>query len=320
MMNNLVQISVVVPVYNGEKYLQECIDSILEQTFNEFELILVDDGSKDNSCTICDENARLDVRIKVIHQANGGVVFARRSGLSVAKGEWICFVDSDDTIPPDSLSCLIDGSKKYDTDLVVGHYDRVSFSPPSQIPLAKWREYCCEGKHTNPWGKLIRRSLFSKWVLDIPKEIDKGEDLLMNIRLSFNMTKAPVEVHKKVYNYRRNSSSISHTKRSTLEYEVLFDTFRKQSIPEKDLPKYIKHFIRSRLNGLTGPANFNPELLCDKKHPYMQRLKNEIKACGYHMDFQEWMLLNIRWPWLYRAFSFVLKVKNYLRHRLKFII
>lgn len=317
-MNGIVDISVVVPVYNGEQFLQECIDSVLVQSFTNFELILVDDGSIDNSAGICDVNAKLDSRIKAIHQINGGVTSARRKGVQMARGEWICFVDSDDTIPPDSLSCLFDVCKEYDTDFVVGHCNAVTFSHPSQISLDQWRDYCCAGESLtpSPWGKLIRKSLFSEWVLDIPREINKGEDMLMNIRLSFNMTKAPVEVHQKVYNYRRNGVSVSHLKQASLEYEVLFDKIREQSIPEKELPKYIKYFIRSRLNGLIGPANFTPKLLCDKNHPYMQRLKNDIKAYGYHMNFQEWMLLNIRWPWLYKIFSFLVKLKNFLRHRL----
>ena len=312
------KISVVIPIYNAESYLQECVDSVLAQTFTGFELILVDDGSNDNSANICDEYAKVDNRIKVIHQTNGGVSSARLKGLQIAQGEWVCFIDSDDTIPSDSLSSLFDGSKKYDTDFVVGHHNMVPFSNPSQISLEKWREYCCAGENLapSPWGKLIRKSLFSEWVLDIPREINKGEDMLMNIRLSFNMTKAPVEVHQKVYNYRRNGVSVSHIKRASLEYEMLFDKIREQSIPEKELPKYIKSIIWSRLNGLIGPAHFNPEQLCDKQHPYLRLIKEDIKSSGYHMKFQEWMLLNIRWPWLYKIFSFLVKLKNFLRHRL----
>lgn len=317
-MCDMCDISVVIPIFNSESFLQECIDSVLVQTFTNFELILVDDGSVDNTAIICDNYVKHDSRIKVIHQINGGVTSARRKGVQMARGEWICFVDSDDTIPPDSLSCLFDVCKEFDTDFVVGHCNAVTFSHPSQISLDQWREYCCAGENLapSPWGKLIRKSLFSEWVLDIPREINKGEDMLMNIRLSFNMTKTPVEVHQKVYNYRRNGVSVSHIKRASLEYEMLFDKIREQSIPEKELPKYIKSIIWSRLNGLIGPAHFNPEQLCDKQHPYLCLIKEDIKSSGYHMKFQEWMLLNIRWPWLYKIFSFLVKLKNFLRHRL----
>lgn len=90
------KISVIVPVYNTEKYLHRCIDSILAQTFTDFELLLIDDGSKDNSGTICDEYAAKDSRVRVFHKENGGVSSARNLGLDNAKGEWISFVDSDD--------------------------------------------------------------------------------------------------------------------------------------------------------------------------------------------------------------------------------
>ena len=91
-------ISVIVPVYNTEKYLQHCIDSVLAQTFTDFELILVDDGSTDSSPAICDEYAKKDIRVRVFHKENGGVSSARNVGIEKAEGEWICFVDGDDYI------------------------------------------------------------------------------------------------------------------------------------------------------------------------------------------------------------------------------
>ena len=100
------KISVIVPVYNVEKYLCECIDSILTQTFTDFELILVDDGSQDNSGKICDEYANKDHRITVIHQENQGQASARNNALAIAKGEWVHFVDSDDLIHPQMLEIL----------------------------------------------------------------------------------------------------------------------------------------------------------------------------------------------------------------------
>lgn len=100
------KISVIVPVYNVEKYLHECIDSILAQTFTDFELILVNDGSQDNSGAICDEYASKDNRITVIHQENQGQAAARNNGVKVARGEWIHFVDSDDLIHPQMLEIL----------------------------------------------------------------------------------------------------------------------------------------------------------------------------------------------------------------------
>ena len=98
-MDNL-RLSVIVPVYNVEKYIRQCIDSILTHSFTDFELLLIDDGSKDKSGEICDEYARKDSRVKAFHKENGGVSSARNMGLDNARGEWIWFVDSDDVINP----------------------------------------------------------------------------------------------------------------------------------------------------------------------------------------------------------------------------
>lgn len=97
------KISVIVPVYNAEKYLQCCVDSILAQTFTDFELLLIDDGSRDRSGEICDEYARKDVRVKVFHKENGGASAARNLGLDHANGYYVAFVDSDDYLSAEYL-------------------------------------------------------------------------------------------------------------------------------------------------------------------------------------------------------------------------
>lgn len=113
------QISVIVPVYNVEDYLHRCIDSILSQSFTDFELILVDDGSPDNSGKICDEYAQKDNRVRVFHKLNGGVSSARNLGLDNAHGEWVTFIDSDDYVEVDYLKELIDAQQKNQVDYVV---------------------------------------------------------------------------------------------------------------------------------------------------------------------------------------------------------
>ena len=100
------EISVIVPVYKAEAYLHACIDSILSQTFSDFELILVDDGSPDNCGAICDDYAARDSRVRVIHQKNQGQAAARNHALAAAKGDWVCFVDSDDAVHPQMLERL----------------------------------------------------------------------------------------------------------------------------------------------------------------------------------------------------------------------
>ena len=99
-------ISIIVPVYNAEKWLERCLDSIVAQTYTDWELLLIDDGSTDDSATICDEYAAKDERIRVFHKENGGVVQARRIGVEQSHGEFIYFVDSDDAILPDTLEMM----------------------------------------------------------------------------------------------------------------------------------------------------------------------------------------------------------------------
>ena len=111
--------SVIVPVYNVEIYLPRCIDSILSQSFTDFELILVDDGSPDNCGKICDEYALKDSRVRVFHKSNGGVSSARNLGLDNVRGEWVTFIDSDDYVEVDYLKELIDAQQKNQVDYVV---------------------------------------------------------------------------------------------------------------------------------------------------------------------------------------------------------
>lgn len=118
----MAEVSVIVPVYQVKQYLRACVDSILAQTFSDFELILVDDGSKDGSGQLCDEYARQDARVRVIHQENGGPSAARNRGLELAAGEYFMFVDSDDTIDPTMLACLHRRITEEQADLAACNY------------------------------------------------------------------------------------------------------------------------------------------------------------------------------------------------------
>ena len=118
----MTKISVIVPVYNGEKYLLECLQSIQKQTFSDWECICVDDGSRDESLSILQGIAQKDARFRVISQPNGGVTSARQNGVEHATGEYISFVDCDDVLPPDALEVLIRRKEEYDADIVIGNW------------------------------------------------------------------------------------------------------------------------------------------------------------------------------------------------------
>jgi glycosyltransferase involved in cell wall biosynthesis len=170
------KISIIVPVYKVEKYLGKCIESILGQTFKDFELILVDDGSPDNCGVICENFAKRDERIKVIHKSNGGLSSARNAGLEMATGEYIAFVDSDDFIHQRMYEILYKYAKKYSSDIVICDYLLVN---EGESYIDELRNFEINAKnfsnidalkqiYTNngttfivAWNKLYRRYLFN---------------------------------------------------------------------------------------------------------------------------------------------------------------
>lgn len=310
-------ISIIIPVYNGEKYLSNCIDSVLSQSIiGKIEIVLVDDGSKDNSYAICKDYSERFLNIKIVQQNNGGVTHARKSGVIAAAGQWISFLDADDSLPNDAIAILYNACNSRDTDIVIGCVSERDLSKLSN--LADCRYAMILGKYIFPsiWGKLFKKDLFDDSVFDIPRQITKGEDLLMNIRLLFRTEKPPVFVCKSVYNYRRNKISVSHKIKPTIEGAELYDNARLSSIPQWAQEKYLKATVFNRLNGLTGIAYANPKSLCDKSSLFLTRLKDDIKRIQYKMSLQEWLLLNIKSVWMYRCVSFFVMVKNSLCYRL----
>ena len=180
-------ISVIVPVYNVENYLSKCISSIIKQSYKNFELILVDDGSTDKSGAICDIFAEKDGRIKALHKINEGVSSARNYGIKQACGKYICFVDSDDYVLDDYLLNLI-SCVDNDIDFVLSGYELISNSShyissvsnyictgKTRLLLSSYsRLYCCYA----PYGKLFKRNIISKHNLQFDPAIHYGEDRL----------------------------------------------------------------------------------------------------------------------------------------------
>ena len=136
-MTNKPKISIVVPIYNVEKYLRECLDSILAQTLQDIEIIAIDDGSPDQCGNIIDEYAKKDKRIIAIHQKNSGYSISVNKGIALAKGEYIGIIESDDWIEPDMYKTLYENAKKYDTDITKGGFWKYN----STLPKEKQNEY-----------------------------------------------------------------------------------------------------------------------------------------------------------------------------------
>lgn len=210
------KISIVVPIYNAEQYLEHCIGSVLQQTVTDWELLLVNDGSKDSSADICETFASQDSRIKYWAQPNGGATAARRTGVEHAQGEYIFFLDADDTIPPDALeSLLTKATSGY--DVVIANTE---YSEEVSTTGDEWVRRLMEARiRREVWGTLYRRSLFEHHLLDIPRDIVIGEDLLMNIRCGLFAQRVLFSPHE-VYCYAHNDDSVISTHKLTVEHET----------------------------------------------------------------------------------------------------
>lgn len=230
------QVSVIVPVYNVEPFLVECIESILVQEFQSFELLLVNDGSTDRSGDICDEYALKVKNVRVIHQENQGVSQARAAGVNMASGEWVMFVDGDDTLRPDALHSLSQYIES-ECDIIEGIFDSYKGNRVKDAILPN--EYREKLLHTNGvinslWGKLYRRTLFSSFIFDIPRMVTLGEDFIANLRLSYRVQGKILLVDDVVYNYRVHAGSASHSLNKTVSMQrIIFHELMK-SIPEND--------------------------------------------------------------------------------------
>ena len=209
-------ISIIVPIYNTERYLHRCIDSILAQTFTDFELILVDDGSTDDCPRICDEYARRDSRVKVIHKQNEGVAAARKTGFEATRGEYIGWVDSDDWIEPKMYQILFSVVCTENVELVnCGHFrefmngktDRCSVDA-EKITTDNMNDYLFYVSVY--WNKLAKRSLYYvNNELDFPVGISRCEDLYVTFRL-YHFAVNSVCVRDCLYHYVEREESISY--------------------------------------------------------------------------------------------------------------
>lgn len=227
-------ISVIVPVYNVEKYIRRCVKSIIDQKFKDFELILIDDGSPDSCGKICDEYAEIDNRIHVIHQKNGGLSAARNAGIDwvieSSCSEWITFVDSDDWVTNDYLERLYKAVQKYKTKVSVGRFKRVKSEEQTQIiekevvlisPEELW--LTDRANATVAWGKLYHKTLFQEIRYPIGRI---NEDEFVTYKILFEFDKIAL-VLDELYMYFQNDESIMNSKWSLKRLDVL-DAFEEQ--------------------------------------------------------------------------------------------
>lgn len=225
----MTKISVIIPVYNVEEYLDKCIQSILLQNFSEYEVILVDDGSTDGSAEICDKYSRKYTQIKVIHQDNKGLGGARNTGIEAACGEYLLFVDSDDSVKENMFSFLCNTAFENDSDMVLFGMDYIDEDGKiieTKRPLGSGIRNICSDERmeifsVNPyaWNKLYRRELFIKNNIRYPERM-WYEDLCVTPKIILCADRLTL-TDKVFYNYLQRKSSIMHVKNTDRNSDML---------------------------------------------------------------------------------------------------
>lgn len=305
-------IGVIVPVYKVEKYIAECIESILAQTYTNFRLILVDDGTPDNAGNICDEYAKKDSRITVIHQENAGVTRARARGVEEADDcKFITFVDSDDTLAPNCLQELIyrmDDS----TDIAMSYADNEFIPMEETVSSEDFVKMLLLDKSMciATWGKLYRKELLCEYIFDIPRQITLSEDIIINLRIAFGITRNIKFVNKRIYRYELNPNGVANTFMTSPEYEEELLKLKIDAIPKELREYYTPYTIERRLlswRNLWGYKYFCKDMVSTA---FYRDLKNDIETTGYHLGIIERVLFNHTNPILRFIIVNIKKIKN----------
>lgn len=296
MIEKMPKISIIVPVYNVEYYIEKCIKSILNQVFTEFELILVDDGSTDNSGNICDKYAEKDNRIIVIHKENGGISSARNIGLDIAKGEYIGFVDSDDFIHPMMYEILYTEIKNNKDSVVICQESRVytddiKYECINEYNLKKYNNkeiielvYKKGDTFVYAWNKLYEKSIFEHLRY---KEgvLYEDEDLTPKI---LYYAKNIIFIDKELYFYRQRNNSIVNSKFSSKKFDRVYaienNTKFFKDLKEKRLfdiseKSYLELLIwthLSAINQLKMDSKSLKELKSTMNHHVISMLNNDL--------------------------------------------
>ncbi|BCG60547.1 glycosyltransferase family 2 protein [Paenibacillus sp. URB8-2] len=258
-------ISIIVPIYNVENYLRKCIDSILNQSFRNFELILINDGSPDNCPEICDNYAEIDSRVRVVHKENGGLSEARNFGIDIAKGDYIGFVDSDDWIEYDMFEVMYEQVIKYQADIVVcGRYEVFN------NVATEFKEYSgevfiynnkqsvsmlLEDKEINhfAWDKIYKKELFSSIRYPIGKYY---EDIFTTHRLFIKSEKV-VFVSRPKYYYLKRAESITGSISSKKVYDKFCASVEQyKNIKGNNYNSLVKLSLSKALNDGVGVYNY----------------------------------------------------------------
>lgn len=308
-MSQEIFVSIIVPVYDIEEYLVECIESILAQTWKHFEIILVDDGSTDSSGKMCDEYAEKYNCIFVIHKKNGGLSSARNAGIDVARGNYLAFIDSDDVVHPDYLRELVNIVEKENADLVACDFcvgTSCQWGETSEIKYDIRRdEDVLERMNDNDvvvtvaWNKLYHAKFFKEYNLRYP-EGKIHEDMFLTPQI-LHCTNKMVITNQKLYFYRQRKNSIMNSSFSikqldsleAIEFRIaLFTKWDKKELQLKEYESYIrkaKELYRKMKNGEEEEYEQEKKkikmkmlnILKEKKVVYLLNWKYKIKLITF---------------------------------------
>lgn len=225
-MNHQPKVSIIVPVYNAESTIRKCVDSLLAQTLTDFEVVLVDDGSPDRCGEICDDYAKQDSRVKVVHQQNGGVSAARQAGIDNSTGEYTIHADPDDWVEPTELEELYNKAKEDDADMVICDFyendDIYHKQEPSSLESQVVLSELFQQLHGSCCNKLVRQSCYSKYNVRFPKGIYYCEDCYVICALLVHKIKVAY-LPKAFYHYVRypqNLTLVNYYDDKTYEHDV----------------------------------------------------------------------------------------------------
>ena len=299
-------ISIIVPVYNAEKYLAECIESVLHQTYLNWELILVDDGSTDSSLNICKAYEARNSQIRVFHKQNGGVSSARNAGIENANGDFITFVDADDTITEDCLAVLFSELQKNGADIVSG-LEKNDSSLRTECIIWKGEDSVLATLGDHPltyaaWAKLYKREAIGD--IRFRDGIRINEDSLFVFEILLNCP-IFVGINKKIYSYRKTDQSASRAEFS----EKYFDILRVSEIKYKMIQQKFPEFLAQAENvRLKAKMNLLHILAMRTQGEYKEQEKSLLKDVRENAKYyisatkadDRWMfILKFHLYWLY---------------------
>lgn len=316
-------ISVIVPIFNAEKYLHRCIKRILAQDYTDYELLLIDDGSIDNSATICDEFAKYDNRIRVFHKENGGVSSARNWGLDKAIGEYIMFVDSDDYMLPGMLEVMVSTLKAKSADLVVcgttetgGGYWRPIADVDYSINQLK--ENFVSLLHTEllspPWNKIYKKEIIGS--NRFCEDISFGEDLLFNIQYLEKCENISLIKESPFYHEKENENSlvVKFNRNRLLDIEkvwVVVERFSedKEGLYSKylrDLTVYVRQLLKTKQYSWLEKKNILEEWSS-------VTLIKSLNLFNYKIYYLNWFLLLLLKNKQWKLANILVNLKSYFR-------